>query len=102
MGLASVGEAQDIFYDLVHPFELQGTQFLSLPLLNSTLKGHRRGELTILTGPTGSGKTTLLSQLSLDLLKQGVPTLWGSFEIQNRKLGLTMLRQFSGGRTTGE
>ena len=70
--------------------------------LNSTLKGHRRGELTILTGPTGSGKTTLLSQLSLDLLKQGVPTLWGSFEIQNRKLGLTMLRQFSGGRTTGE
>lgn len=102
VGLASVGEAQDIFYDLVHPFELQGTQFLSLPLLNSTLKGHRRGELTILTGPTGSGKTTLLSQLSLDLLKQGVPTLWGSFEIQNRKLGLTMLRQFSGGRTTGE
>ena len=64
--------------------------------MNKTLKGHRRGELTILTGPTGSGKTTLLSQLSIDLLKQGVPTLWGSFEIANRRLGITMLRQFSG------
>lgn len=64
--------------------------------MNKTLKGHRKGELTILTGPTGSGKTTLLSQLSIDLLKQGVPTLWGSFEIANRRLGITMLRQFSG------
>lgn len=87
---------KDVYYDLVHPYELQGTQFISLPFLNRTLKGHRRGELTILTGPTGSGKTTLLSQLSLDLLKQGIPTLWGSFEIANRRLATMMLRQYSG------
>jgi twinkle protein len=37
------------------------------------------GELTIISGPTGSGKTTLLSQISLDICRQGIPVLWGSF-----------------------
>jgi twinkle protein len=36
-------------------------------------------EVTIVSGPTGSGKTTLLSQLSIDLCKQRIPVLWGSF-----------------------
>ena len=36
------------------------------------VKGHRHGELTLLTGSTGSGKTTLMSELSLDLAMQGV------------------------------
>jgi twinkle protein len=36
-------------------------------------------ELTILSGGTGCGKTTFLSQLSMDLCRKGVPTLWGSF-----------------------
>ena len=40
--------------------------------LNGLLKGHRRGELTIITGPTGSGKTTFLSDYALDLCTQGV------------------------------
>ena len=40
--------------------------------MSSILKGHRRGELTILTGQTGTGKTTLLSEMSLDLCSQGV------------------------------
>lgn len=40
--------------------------------LNQIFKGHRRGELTVLTGPTGSGKTTFLSDYSLDLCMQGV------------------------------
>ena len=40
--------------------------------MSSILKGHRRGELTILTGQTGTGKTTLLSEMSLDLCGQGV------------------------------
>jgi ABC-type polysaccharide/polyol phosphate transport system ATPase subunit len=39
-----------------------------------------------IVGPNGSGKTTFLSQLSLDFLSQGVPTLWGSFEIRNEIL----------------
>jgi len=34
--------------------------------------GHRKGELTVFTGPTGVGKTTLLSQLSLDFATQGI------------------------------
>lgn len=41
-------------------------------MLNKLLKGHRRGELTVFTGPTGSGKTTFISDYSLDLCMQGV------------------------------
>ena len=100
-------QLQDIYYDIMHPNELKGIPYLTLPFFNKTLKGHRKGELSILTGPTGSGKTTLLSQvylirtlltiqLSLDLVRQGVPTLWGSFEIPNRRLSHVMLRQYSG------
>ena len=40
--------------------------------MNSILKGLRRGEVTVFTGPTGAGKTTLLSEMSLDLCMQGV------------------------------
>lgn len=58
------------------------------------MKGLRKGELTILTGASGSGKTTFLSQLSIDFLTQGMPTLWGSFEIKNEVLGQTMVQQF--------
>jgi len=47
--------------------------------------------MTLVTGATGSGKTTFLSQLSLDFLTQGVPTLWGSFEIRNEILAQAML-----------
>jgi twinkle protein len=46
-------------------------------------------------GPTGSGKTTFLSQLSLDLAEQHVNVLWGSFEIQNRRLIAKLLQQFA-------
>ncbi|KAK8812216.1 hypothetical protein WA158_007450 [Blastocystis sp. Blastoise] len=87
---------EDLYYDIMHPNELKGIPFLTLPFFNKTLKGHRKGELTVLTGPTGSGKTTLLSQMSLDLVRQGVPTLWGSFEIPNRRLSHIMIRQYTG------
>jgi len=66
--------------------ELSGIQSKYFTFYNRTLKGFRRGELTLITGATGSGKTTFLSQLSLDFLSQGVPTLWGSFEIRNEIL----------------
>ena len=56
---------EDIYYDIMHPNELKGIPYLTLPFFNKTLKGHRKGELSILTGPTGSGKTTLLSQVRL-------------------------------------
>ena len=55
------------------------------------------GEFSLVTGATGSGKTTFLSQLSLDFLAQGVPTLWGSFEVKNEVLAETMVRQFNYG-----
>ena len=41
-------------------------------MLTQILKGHRTGELTVLTGSTGCGKTTFLSEYSLDLCLQGV------------------------------
>ena len=47
-------------------------QWKRFPKLTAIQKGHRPGELTVLTGPTGSGKTTLMSELSLDLCQQGV------------------------------
>lgn len=75
--------------------EAQGLKSLSLEWYNKKLKGFRSGEFTIYSGLTGSGKTTLLSQLSLDFCKQGVSTLWGSFEIKNEILMTTMLLQYS-------
>ena len=75
--------------------ELSGIQSKYFEFYNRTLKGFRRGEVTVLTGATGSGKTTFLTQLSIDFLSQGVPTLWGSFEIKNEILAATMLQQFS-------
>jgi twinkle protein len=41
-------------------------------MLTQIVKGHRAGELTVLTGPTGCGKTTFLSEYSLDLCIKGV------------------------------
>ncbi|VDQ05489.1 unnamed protein product [Trichobilharzia regenti] len=42
--------------------------------------------MTVLSGNTGVGKTTFLCEYSLDLAEQGVPTLWGSFEMPLRKV----------------
>ena len=47
-------------------------QWSRYPQMNKLLKGHRRGELTVFTGPTGTGKTTFMSDYSLDLAMQGV------------------------------
>ena len=47
-------------------------QWTRYPQLNNLLKGHRRGELTVFTGPTGAGKTTFISDYSVDLAMQGV------------------------------
>ena len=67
--------------------KLQGIPSQYFPFFNTHITGLRLGELTVLTGASGSGKTTFLSQLSIDFLTQGVPTLWGSFEIKNEVLG---------------
>lgn len=87
---------QDVLSDLQNIDKVQGVKWTRYPTLNKYLKGHRKGELTILTGPTGCGKTTFMSDYSLDLAMQGVNTLWGSFEIRNTRLASTLLRQFAG------
>jgi twinkle protein len=86
----------ELRYQLANPMLAAGKQMSTLPSMNAILKGHRRGELTVITGPTGAGKTTFLSQMSLDLCQQGVNTLWGSFEIKNIQLMKKMLMQYAG------
>ncbi|XP_061398460.1 mitochondrial DNA helicase-like [Musca vetustissima] len=86
----------DILSELQNIEKVNGVKWKRFPILNKLLKGHRKGELTIITGPTGSGKTTFMSEYSLDLALQGVATLWGSFEIRNARLASTLLRQFVG------
>jgi len=67
---------EDVRREVLCPPHISGPQYKSLPSFQNTMKGFRRGELSVYTGPTGSGKTTLLSQLSLDLCEQGINTLW--------------------------
>ncbi|XP_046389778.1 mitochondrial DNA helicase [Ischnura elegans] len=87
---------EDVLAEIQNVEKVKGVKWKRFPALNRILHGHRRGELTILTGPTGSGKTTFMSEYSLDLCLQGVSTLWGSFEIRNTRLARTMLQQLCG------
>ncbi|XP_067431664.1 twinkle protein, mitochondrial [Thunnus thynnus] len=86
---------EDVYGELVNTEQVAGVKWARFPQLNKILKGHRKGELTVFTGPTGSGKTTFISEVALDLCMQGVNTLWGSFEINNVRLAKIMLTQFA-------
>lgn len=86
---------EDVYGELLNKDQVAGVKWTRFPELNRILKGHRKGELTVFTGPTGSGKTTFISELALDLCMQGVNTLWGSFEINNVRLAKIMLTQFA-------
>ena len=83
-----------VFSEILNPDKYTGVPVSSLPTFTSIIKGFRRGEVTVLTGPTGSGKTTFLGQVSLDMAEAGINTLWGSFEIKNTRLIHKLLRQF--------
>ncbi|CAG06554.1 unnamed protein product, partial [Tetraodon nigroviridis] len=85
----------DVYGELVNTDQVAGVRWVRFPELTRILKGHRKGELTVFTGPTGSGKTTFISEVALDLCMQGVNTLWGSFEINNVRLAKIMLTQFA-------
>lgn len=86
---------EEVLGELSNVEQAAGVHWSRFPDLNRLLKGHRKGELTVFTGPTGSGKTTFISEYALDLCTQGVNTLWGSFEISNVKLARVMLTQFA-------
>lgn len=83
--------------EMLNPDQYAGVPIPSLPELTKILKGFRRGEVTVLTGPTGAGKTTFLGQLSLDFAENNVNTLWGSFEIKNTRLLNKLIKQYSRG-----
>uniref|UniRef100_A0A915AV93 SF4 helicase domain-containing protein n=2 Tax=Parascaris univalens TaxID=6257 RepID=A0A915AV93_PARUN len=70
-------------------------QWKRFDVLNKYLSGFRPGELTVLTGGTGFGKTTFLCEYSLDLLSQGVRTLFCSFEMPDEKILKWMLVQYA-------
>ncbi|XP_049848452.1 twinkle mtDNA helicase-like [Schistocerca gregaria] len=86
---------EQVYREIANPDQVAGIKSTSFPNLSKLLKGHRKGELTIFSGPTGIGKTTLLAQLSLDYVMQGIPTLWGSFELHNVRLAKKLLNQFA-------
>lgn len=85
----------DVLHEIMHPEKYIGTPLPSLPKFTSNIAGLRRGELTVLTGPTGAGKTTFLGQMSLDLAEQDINVLWGSFEIKNTRLLHKLLQQYA-------
>ena len=86
-----------VLHEMLNPEKYSGVKVPSLPGFTNILKGFRRGEMTVLTGPTGSGKTTFLGQLSLDFAENDVNTMWGSFEIKNTRLMHKLLQQFARG-----
>jgi twinkle protein len=50
----------DVLHEIMHPDKYVGVPVTSLPRFTSLVKGFRRGEVTVLTGPTGSGKVNCL------------------------------------------
>lgn len=89
-------ELRDLVYNrILKHQEESGIMSNCFEWYNKKTKGFRKGELTVVTGGTGSGKTTFLSQISLDFCMQGIPTLWGSFEIKNEVLLKKLLIQYA-------
>lgn len=93
---------QQVLHEIMNPDKYVGAPVPSLPKLTEIVKGFRRGEMTVLTGPTGTGKTTFLGQLSLDFAENDVRTLWGSFEIKNTRLMHKLLQQYARGPLISE
>jgi twinkle protein len=50
------GLRSQVLTQIANPEKYMGVPTPSLPGLTSIIKGFRRGELTVITGPTGSGK----------------------------------------------
>jgi len=60
---------------------------LGYPALDEAmLGGVRPGDLIVICGPPGHGKTTLAMNISANLSKQSLPSVWFSFEVTLRDL----------------
>jgi twinkle protein len=47
---------KEVLHEMLNPERYAGVPVPSLPAFTDIIKGFRRGEMTVLTGPTGSGK----------------------------------------------
>ena len=47
---------QEVLHEILHPEKYVGTPVTSLPGFTKIIQGLRKGELTVITGPTGSGE----------------------------------------------
>lgn len=70
----------------------------SLPTLDETLRGIRRGKLTVVSGYPSLGKTTLINQIKVDLASQGVTVVFVTYETSNAELLAKTLAMLSNGR----
>jgi twinkle protein len=65
--------------------------------LDKILMGLRRGEVTVITADTGAGKTTFCTQLVVNCILQGIPSLINSWEMKPevtmRKVASIILRK---------
>lgn len=66
--------------------------------LDAALSGLRPGELTLLAGSGGAGKSTVATQILHTLLKEGTPSLFGSFEMDIKKEVIPRLKGLSMGK----
>ncbi|KAM5139483.1 twinkle mtDNA helicase isoform 3-T3 [Callospermophilus lateralis] len=53
---------EEVLGEISNVEQAAGVPWSRFPDLNRLLKGHRKGELTVFTGPTGSGKTTFIKE----------------------------------------
>lgn len=53
----------------------------NLPSLDFFIDGFKEGNLVVVTAPTGQGKTTLCQTLTKNFAKNGVESLWFSYEV---------------------
>ncbi len=58
---------KEVLHEMLNPERYAGVPVSSLPAFTDIIKGFRRGEMTVLTGPTGSGKFQI-ERLELVLL----------------------------------